>query len=177
MEFQQVVLVDDRDAETGVMEKIAAHQTGVLHRAFSVFIFNSKGEMLLQQRALNKYHSPGLWSNSCCSHPRPGEDIIASAQRRLQEEMGFTVFLEKIFDFIYREDLDDGMIEHEFDHVFAGKYDGPVKYASEEVMDYCFKSMEDISLSLKEHPQKFTKWFQLAFPKVEEWWQRQYRIS
>ena len=103
------------------MEKMEAHKKGLLHRAFSVFIFNSKGELLLQQRALNKYHSGGLWTNSCCSHPQPGEETLVAAQRRLQEEMGFTTHLEKIFDFIYQADFSNGLTEYEFDHVFAGR--------------------------------------------------------
>src|SRR5262245_45397537 len=123
MEIQQVILVNELDLATGVMEKMEAHEKGLLHRAFSIFIFNSKGEMLLQQRALGKYHSGGLWSNTCCSHPQPGEDILLSAQNRLQEEMGFTTTLNKIFDFTYKADFGNGLTEYEFDHVFAGQYD------------------------------------------------------
>jgi isopentenyl-diphosphate delta-isomerase len=175
MELQQVILVNEQDEPTGTMEKIAAHKKGLLHRAFSVFIFNSKGELLLQRRALNKYHSGGLWTNSCCSHPEPGEETPVAAQRRLQEEMGFTSPLEKIFDFIYKAEFDNGLTEYEFDHVFAGEYEGTIEYNKEEVMDYCYKSLRDVRSSLKEHPQKFSSWFQLAFPKTEAWWQQRYK--
>jgi isopentenyl-diphosphate delta-isomerase len=119
MELQQVILVNDRDEPIGLMEKLEAHQKGLLHRAFSIFIFNSSGELLLQRRSLHKYHSGGLWTNTCCSHPSPAEDILAAAQRRLNEEMGFTAPLEKIFDFIYKAEFDNGLVEYEFDHVFA----------------------------------------------------------
>jgi isopentenyl-diphosphate Delta-isomerase len=175
MNQQQVILVNERDELSGAMEKLAAHKKGLLHRAFSIFIFNDKGELLLQRRTLNKYHSGGLWTNSCCSHPQPGEDTIIAAQRRLKEEMGFTVPLEKVFDFVYKAEFENGLIEHEFDHVFAGKYEGKIEYNKEEVMDYCYKSLDDVRSSLQEHPEKFTKWFHLAFPKVEEWWQRSHK--
>ncbi|MDP4261683.1 MAG: isopentenyl-diphosphate Delta-isomerase [Bacteroidota bacterium] len=174
MILEQVVLVNEQDKAIGDMEKMEAHKRGVLHRAFSVFIFNSKGELLLQQRALNKYHSSGLWTNSCCSHPRPGEDTAEAAERRLQEEMGFSVVLEKIFDFVYRAEFDNGLIEHEFDHVFAGEYEGPIEFNKQEVMDYCYKNLGDIRNLLKEHPGKFTQWFHLAFPRIEEWWKQRY---
>jgi isopentenyl-diphosphate delta-isomerase len=175
VEEQQVILVNGQDVQVGFMEKIEAHKKGLLHRAFSIFIFNVKGEMLLQQRALNKYHSGGLWTNSCCSHPQPGEDILVSAGKRLQEEMGFTIKLEKIFDFVYRAEFNNGLTEYEFDHVFAGEYEGAVEYNREEVMDYCYKNIGEIRSLLKEHPGKFTEWFHLAFPKIEEWWQKRYR--
>jgi isopentenyl-diphosphate delta-isomerase len=176
MEIQEVILVNEKDEAIGTMEKMEAHRKGLLHRAFSVFIFNTKGEMLLQRRAMNKYHSAGLWTNSCCSHPQPGEEVHEAAQRRLQEEMGFTAVLEKIFDFVYQADFDNGLTEHEFDHVFAGEYDGPVDVNKEEVMDYCYKSLDQVRSSLKEQPYKFTAWFHLAFPKMEEWWNRHYKI-
>ena len=175
MEVQQVILVNEQDQPTGVMEKMAAHKKGLLHRAFSIFIFNNKGELLLQKRALSKYHSGGLWTNSCCSHPQPGEQILVAAQRRLKEEMGFTAQLQKVFDFVYKAEFGNGLTEHEFDHVFAGKYEGKIEYNKAEVMDYCYKSLPDIHQSLKEHPEKFSKWFQLAFPKVEEWWQHNHK--
>ena len=175
MNLHQVILVNEQDEPTGTMEKMAAHKKGLLHRAFSIFIFNSKGELLLQRRALNKYHSGGLWTNSCCSHPEPGEETPIAAQRRLQEEMGFTSSLEKIFDFVYKAEFDNGLTEYEFDHVFAGEYEGRIEYNKEEVMDYCYKSLRDVRSSLQEHPQKFSKWFQLAFPKIEEWWGDRYK--
>jgi isopentenyl-diphosphate delta-isomerase len=175
MELQQVILVNERDEPIGTMEKLEAHKKGLLHRAFSVFIFNSKGELLLQQRAVNKYHSGGLWTNSCCSHPQPGEETGIAAQRRLQEEMGFITQLEKIFDFVYKAEFNNGLTEYEFDHVFAGEYDGKIEYNKEEVMDYCYKSLQEVSSSLQEHPQKFSMWFQLAFPKIEKWWRLRYK--
>src|SRR5205085_1876666 len=123
----EVIVVNDLDQETGVMEKLEAHKKGVLHRAFSIFIFNGRSEMLIQQRATTKYHSPGKWTNACCSHPLPGEPTKDAAERRLYEEMGFTTKLEKAFDFIYRTEFDNGLTEHEFDHVYTGEYDGEIK--------------------------------------------------
>jgi isopentenyl-diphosphate Delta-isomerase len=177
MKLEHVVLVNEQDMGTGTMEKMEAHKKGLLHRAFSVFIFNTKGEMLLQQRAINKYHSGGLWTNACCSHPKPGEDTTLAAVRRLQEEMGFTTPIEKIFDFVYRAEFDNGLTEYEFDHVYTGEYEGPIAFDNHEVMDYCYKSLDDIRLSLKEHPQKFTPWFHLAFPRIETWQQLRYKKS
>ena len=175
MEVQEVILVNEQDEATGTMEKMEAHKKGLLHRAFSVFIFNSKGEMLLQRRAMNKYHSGGLWTNSCCSHPKPGEDVYDAAQRRLQQEMGFTAKLEKIFDFVYEAEFDNGLTEHEFDHVYAGEYEGVICFNTHEVMDYCYKNLEEVRLSLQEQPNKFTAWFHLAFPRIEEWWNTTYK--
>lgn len=169
MTAQEVILVNERDESMGTMEKIEAHRKGVLHRAFSVFIFNSKGEMLLQQRAQGKYHSGGLWTNACCSHPAVGELVVDAATRRLYEEMGFSASLKKIFDFIYRSDMENGLTEHEFDHVFAGFYDGHITPNKNEVKDYCYKSMESIAQSLQTHPHHFTAWFHIAFPRVEKW--------
>lgn len=168
--MEQVILVNERDEEIGIMEKMEAHQKALLHRAFSVFIFNSKGEMLMQQRALTKYHSGGLWTNACCSHPKPGEETLKGAERRLQEEMGFITGLDKVFDFTYKAPFDNGLTEHEFDHVFVGNFEGEIKPSVVEVRDYCYKNMEDISNSMQSHPQKYTAWFHLAFPKVYEWW-------
>ena len=167
----RVILVDDNDQQIGFMEKIRAHEQGLLHRAFSVFIFNSKGEMLLQQRAEHKYHSGGLWSNTCCSHPRPGEDIMEAAARRLREEMGFDTSLEKIYDFIYRAELNNNLTEHEFDHVLAGQYDGPVIFNTEEVKDVSYKNMLEIKMSIATQPEMFTEWFKITFPSIEKWWE------
>src|ERR1700743_3243063 len=125
-DMQQVVLVDESDKEIGVMEKMEAHEKALLHRAFSVFIFDASGRMLLQRRALAKYHSGGLWTNACCSHPRPGETVQAAAERRLVEELGFSTPLCKAFEFIYRADFANGLTEYEFDHVFAGAFEGMV---------------------------------------------------
>ncbi|MGN6415903.1 MAG: isopentenyl-diphosphate Delta-isomerase [Pseudobacter sp.] len=166
---QEVILVNEKDEPIGTMEKIEAHRKALLHRAFSVFIFNSKGEMLLQQRALNKYHSAGLWTNACCSHPIPGEATTDAAHRRLQEELGFNTSLDKIFEFTYQTAFDNGLIEHEFDHVFAGVYEQRITPNPEEVHEVCYKSLDDIQQSLQTHPQKYTSWFHIAFPKVKEW--------
>src|SRR5688500_14176064 len=130
---QEVILVNEQDVEIGKMEKLEAHQKAVLHRAFSVFIFNKKGEMLLQQRARNKYHSAGLWTNACCSHPSPGEDTLSAASRRLIEEMGFSTALTKIFEFTYQTRFDNGLTEHEYDHVYTGVFEGTIKPNPDEV--------------------------------------------
>ena len=162
-----VILVDEHDVQTGIMEKMEVHQKALLHRAFSIFVFNDKGEMLLQKRANKKYHSGGLWTNACCSHPQPGEETLAAAQIRLQEEMGFNAELKKAFDFIYKAAFDNSLTEHEFDHVFIGIYNGTIVPNAEEVSDYCFKSVEEIRNSIQSHPQKYTEWFKIAFPKME----------
>ena len=166
---EEVILVDESDLPLGTLEKMEAHRRGLLHRAFSVFIFNKQGEMLLQQRAMDKYHSAGLWTNACCSHPRPGEDIREAAMRRLQEEMGFTTELEKIFTFTYRSEFGNGLTEYEFDHVLAGRYDKSFHANEEEVRDYAFQPLSVIRDDLASHPDKYTCWFQLAFPLVEQW--------
>jgi isopentenyl-diphosphate delta-isomerase len=163
----EVILVDEHDVQTGIMEKMEVHQKALLHRAFSIFIFNEKGEMLLHKRANKKYHSAGLWTNACCSHPQPGEETLAAAEIRLQEEMGFNTGLKKVFDFIYKASFDNGLTEYEFDHVFIGSYDGDIVPNPEEVSDYCFKSVEEIKNSIQSHPQKYTEWFKIAFPKME----------
>jgi isopentenyl-diphosphate delta-isomerase len=167
--LNQVILVNEQDEEVGAMEKIEAHRKAVLHRAFSVFIFNNKGEMLLQQRALGKYHSGGLWTNACCGHPSPGELTAAAAARRLEEEMGFTTELNELFNFTYRHVFDNGLTEYEFDHVFAGYWDAPVFPSHEEVKDYCLLSLEEIRTTMTAHPQQFTVWFRIIFPRVEAW--------
>jgi isopentenyl-diphosphate delta-isomerase len=163
----KVVLVDETDLETGTMEKMEAHLLGVLHRAFSIFIFNSKGEFLLQQRAQGKYHNGGLWTNTCCSHPNPGEDILKAASRRLSEEMGFQTSLSQAFTFIYKASFDNGLTEHEFDHVLTGIFDGEIKADKKEVSDYCYKTLEEIESSLKLYPQKYTEWFKIALPQIK----------
>ena len=168
MPIEEVILVDQEDRQTGTMEKMEAHRKALLHRAFSIFIFNRKGEMLLQRRALQKYHSAGLWTNACCSHPRPGEDIRAAAVRRLGEELGFTTVLEKSFDFIYRSEFDNGLTEFEFDHVFIGQYDGDVRPDPAEVSDFCYLDMDRIATDLDTRPEKYTSWFHLAFPLLRE---------
>lgn len=166
---ENVILVNEADVQTGVMEKMEAHKQALLHRAFSVFIFNKKGEMLLQQRALQKYHSGGLWTNACCSHPRPGEDTLQAALRRLNEEMGFGTALEEIFSFTYKSPYDNGLTEYEFDHVFSGQYDDLISPDPREVSGYCFRSMEQIASDLQAFPDKYTSWFHLAFPMILKW--------
>ncbi len=168
MIMEEVVLVDRQDNPLGTMEKMEAHRKALLHRAFSVFIFNRKGEMLLQRRAPNKYHSPGLWTNACCSHPRPGEDTGEAAKRRLKEELGFTTDLEKSFDFIYRSEFDNGLTEFEFDHVFTGTYDETIHPNPEEVSDQCFQTLDQVRTGLASHPDNYTAWFHVAFPLLIE---------
>lgn len=168
-----VVLVNEQDEEIGIMEKMEAHRKALLHRAFSVFIFNAKGEMLLQRRALNKYHSGGLWTNACCSHPRPGETALDAASRRLREELGFVTSLTGAFNFVYKAVFDNGLTEYEFDHVFIGNYNGLVHPNRDEVGDYCYKNMDEIKANLSSHPHKYTDWFKIAFPKLETYLQKE----
>jgi isopentenyl-diphosphate delta-isomerase len=165
---EEVILVNEEDAPLGIMEKMEAHRRALLHRAFSVFIFNREGKMLLQKRASQKYHSAGLWTNACCSHPRPGEDTREAAVRRLQEELGFTTVLEKIFDFTYRSEYGNGLTEFEYDHVFLGTYDDAIMPNEEEVSDYCFQSLDEIRAGLQSRPDSYTSWFHIAFPMLNE---------
>lgn len=161
-----VVLVDEQDNFVGTCEKMEAHRKGYLHRAFSVFVFDTSGRLLLQQRALEKYHCGGLCSNTCCSHPYPNEEVIAAATRRLQEELGFTTPLTKAFDFVYRAELDNGLIEHEFDHVFIGTYEGLVDLNPAEVMGVEYVHLDALSQRMEAEPEHFTPWFHIAFPKL-----------
>lgn len=174
-EEDKIVLVSEHDDMIGIMDKMEAHRQGLLHRAFSIYIFNSKGEMLLQQRALTKYHSGGLWTNACCSHPMPGEKVKEAAERRLMEELGFETTIEKIFDFVYKAEFENGLTEHEFDHVFAGEYEGELNVDPEEVKDYTYTGISAIKNMLEQDPQKFTAWFHIAFPKIEDWWASRYQ--
>src|SRR5215204_5615135 len=169
IENDKVILVNEHDDLVGIMDKMEAHRQGLLHRAFSIFIFNRKGEMLLQQRAFGKYHSAGLWTNACCSHPMPGEKIKDAAQRRLMEELGFETPIIKIFDFTYKASFDNGLTEHEFDHVFLGMYSGNIDPNPAEVQGYCYKSMDEIRNSMEEHPELYTAWFHIALPLLEKW--------
>ena len=164
--MERVILVDENDTPLGTMEKMEAHEKGVLHRAFSVFIFNSNGDMLLQQRALSKYHSGGLWTNTCCSHPRENETTVDAAHRRLQEEMGFDCEINKEFDFIYKKQLDKGLTEHELDHVFIGKYEGEVKFNPEEVNAYSYKPVQEVLSEVLRFPKKYTEWFKICLNEV-----------
>ena len=170
----EVILVTPQDEPIGVMEKMEAHQKGLLHRAFSVFIFDKEGRMLLQQRAPQKYHGAGLWTNACCSHPFWNEPVDAAAQRRLMEELGFTTPLEKIFAFTYKATVENNLIEHEYDHVFAGEYEGKIEMNKEEVCDYAYRDLAEIKQLVAEKPALFTSWFKLAFPQIEAWWKERY---
>jgi isopentenyl-diphosphate delta-isomerase len=165
---ENVILTDTQDRETGTMEKMLAHRQGLLHRAFSVFIFNSKGQLLLQQRALEKYHSGGVWTNTCCGHPRHGEVTTAAANRRLGEEMGMDCKLQHQFSFIYRAELDSDLTEHEFDHVFFGTTDALPELNKDEVMACRYITMNELAKQLKEQPQLFSAWLNICFERVSE---------
>lgn len=165
--MDQVVLVDREDNPIGVMEKMEAHRTGVLHRAFSIFIFNSAGQLLLQQRATNKYHSGGLWTNTCCSHPRPEESIQEAAQRRLQEEMGFASPLTFAFSFIYKAQLNSYLMEHELDHVLIGHWDSEPKINCKEVAAWKFIDWDTLKKDLQLRPESYSEWFKIALDQVE----------
>ena len=165
---ERVVLVDTDDQEVGTMSKSRAHLEGRLHRAFSIFIFNSQGRLLLQRRAEGKYHSAGLWTNSCCSHPRPGESIAHAAARRLKEELGFSCDLSPEFTFTYRAEVGDGLVEHEFDHVFFGSYDGPVLPDASEVCEVRWMRMNDLADDLRTSGGQYTAWLKLCWPRVRE---------
>jgi isopentenyl-diphosphate Delta-isomerase len=163
-----VILVDENDRQVGTMPKREAHEGGFLHRAFSVFIFNSKGELLLQQRSLSKYHSPGLWTNTCCSHPRETESIENAAKRRLKEEMGLSCELEKKFDFVYKTSFDNGLTEHEFDHVFFGRSNQFPVINTDEVLAWNYFSINEIENELRVKPEIFTEWFKICFYKIKQ---------
>lgn len=165
---EYVVLVDDHDNKVGLMEKMEAHINPTLHRAFSIFIFNSRNEMLLQQRALSKYHTPGLWTNTCCSHPRDGESLHDATKRRLQEEMGMQCELKEAFSFIYKADVMQGLVEHEFDHVFIGTSDDLPIINKDEVESYRYDTVENIKADVERNPQNYTAWFKIAFGKLLE---------
>lgn len=165
--IEYVVLVNDNDMPLGTMEKMEAHERGKLHRAFSVFIFNKKGEMLLQRRADEKYHSPGLWTNAACSHPRPGEDVSDAARRRLKEEMGLECDLKEIFSFKYKANVGDGMIEHEYDHVLTGTCDDEPNPDPEEVSDWKYMNMKDLLDDIKKNPKQYTEWFKIAVKELK----------
>lgn len=160
-----VILVDENDNPIGKMEKIEAHEKGLLHRAFSVFIFNEKDELLLQQRALNKYHTPGLWTNTCCSHQKEGETHIEAGKRRLHEEMGFSVPLKEIMSFTYKAPFANGLTEHEYDHVLIGHYNDNPKPNPDEVADYKWRSLDYIKSDIAKYPEQYTAWFRIIFDK------------
>ncbi|MEE3999326.1 isopentenyl-diphosphate Delta-isomerase [Tenacibaculum sp. FZY0031] len=160
---EQVILVDQQDNPIGLMEKIEAHEKALLHRAFSVFVFNDKNELMLQQRAAEKYHSPMLWTNTCCSHQRDGETNIEAGKRRLQEEMGFSCELEEVFSFIYKAPFDNGLTEHEYDHVMLGRFNDEPIVNPEEVASYKWMPLEEVKNDIESHPEKYTAWFKIIF--------------
>lgn len=161
VEKENVVLITEQDEPIGLMEKQEAHVAGVLHRAFSVFIFNDKGELLIQQRAFEKYHTPGKWTNTCCSHPRDGETYEEGAIRRLQEEMGFTCPIEYQFNFIYKADVGQGLTEHELDYVFKGVYNEEPVINPEEVAAYKWIDFDELQQDVQNNPEEYTPWFKI----------------
>lgn len=176
--MEEVILVNEQDEPVGTMEKLTAHRKPHLHRAFSVFLFNNKNKMLLQQRAFSKYHSGGLWTNTCCSHPRPGEEITNAALRRLREEMGIeTAGISKAFEFIYDAAFDNGLHEYEYDHVFTGIYDDSIIPNPAEVAAYCFKTIAEIKNDIALKPQMYTAWFKIALPKLEAYLQEKQKTG
>ncbi len=164
---EMVVLVSKNDEVLGQMEKMAAHENGILHRAFSVFLFNEKGEILLQKRAARKYHSPGKWTNAVCSHPRINETYLEGAQRRMMEEMGIEAELEEKFHFIYKAEVGNGLYEHELDRVFTGIYNGPFELNPDEVEAVRYISMRNLELEMKANPDHFTEWFKIILKEYQ----------
>ncbi len=159
--MEHVILVDEDDKELGTMEKMEAHRQGLLHRAFSILLFNSDGEILLQKRARHKYHSGGLWTNTCCSHPLPHESMEAATRRKLKQEMGIDLQPEFAYKFIYRTQLDHGLTEHEVDHVFIGTFDGKPRINTDEVEDWKFMGLDDLKEDAQKNPDQYTSWFKL----------------
>ena len=163
MKEEHVILVNEKDEKIGLMPKMEAHEKALLHRAFSVFIFNNKEELLLQKRASHKYHSPNQWTNTCCSHQRDGETSLKAGKRRLKEEMGFECSLKEKFTFIYKAPFDNGLTEHELDHVMVGFYDRNPKINLEEASDFCWMKMDEIKEDISNNPNKYTIWFKIIF--------------
>lgn len=160
---ERVVLVNPQDEVLGLMEKMQAHENALLHRAFSVFLFNDKGEMLLQQRAAGKYHSPLQWTNACCSHPRENESYLDAAKRRLKEELGISAELTERFNFLYKADVGQGLWEHELDYVFTGEYNGDFTLNPEEVADIKYISINELKREIEEFPERYTEWFKIIW--------------
>jgi len=160
---EKVILVDEQDNQLGLMPKMEAHEKAVLHRAFSVFIFNDKRELMLQQRAAHKYHSPLLWTNTCCSHQRDGESNIEAGKRRLDEEMGFSTDLKEVFSFVYKAPFDNGLTEHELDHVMVGDFNGEPKINPEEVESYKWMTLDAVKNDIEINPDDYTAWFKIIF--------------
>lgn len=164
--MEEVVLVNKDDRVIGRMEKMAAHQEGILHRAFSIFLFNDKGEMLLQKRAASKYHSPGLWTNACCSHPRPDEELDQAARRRLFQELGIVCEVSHQYFFIYKADVGNHLVEHELDHVFFGQFSGEPSPNAEEVSAWKYVNVDWLTEDVDENPDDYTTWFRIALDEV-----------
>jgi isopentenyl-diphosphate Delta-isomerase len=165
MEEEKVILVNENDEQIGLMPKMEAHEKALLHRAFSVFVFNEQNELMIQQRAFGKYHSPGLWTNTCCSHQREGESNIEAGKRRLQEEMGFSTDLKDTISFIYKAPFDNGLTEHEFDHILVGHFNEEPILNPEEVNAWKWMSLEDLKEDMEKQPQLYTEWFKIIFDK------------
>lgn len=165
MTEENVILVNEKDEQIGTMPKMEAHEKALLHRAFSVFVFNDKNELMLQQRASHKYHSPLLWTNTCCSHQRVGETNIQAGKRRLQEEMGFETELEDTISFIYKAPFDNGLTEHEFDHILVGSYEDVPNINPDEVAAWKWMPLEDVKEDMVQHPELYTAWFKIIFDK------------
>jgi len=166
---EKVILVDSNDNQIGLMPKMEAHEKAVLHRAFSVFIMNDNGEVMLQQRAANKYHSPLLWTNTCCSHQRDGESNIEAGKRRLMEEMGFDADLKEVFSFLYKAPFDNGLTEHEFDHVMVGRSNGEPSINLDEVHDWKWMLPIDIKEDIASKPDAYTAWFKIIFERFYDY--------
>jgi isopentenyl-diphosphate delta-isomerase len=162
----KLILVDKKDKQIGTEFKLKTHKEGRLHRAFSIFVFNEKGELLLQKRSSKKYHSGGLWTNTCCSHPKPGEETTSSAHRRLQEEMGFDCNISEIFSFVYKAKLDHCLTEHEFDHIFIGKFNQDPIINKQEAEDFKWATQKFLTQDIKNNPKTYTYWFQKIYKKV-----------
>ena len=171
--MEKVILVDPQDRPQGLMEKMEAHEKGLLHRAISVFVFNAAGKVMLQQRASHKYHSPDLWTNTACSHPRDGESALEAANRRLMEEMGLASTLNPAFTFIYKAEFDNGLIEHELDHVFLGFSEEEPKLNPEEVRDWKWADPKAVSTGIVENPDLYTPWFKIIWERVVKHLQEQ----
>ncbi len=165
---EQVILVNENDEQIGLMPKLEAHEKALLHRAFSIFVFNDKNELMLQQRAAHKYHSPKLWTNTCCSHQRDGETNIQAGIRRLQEEMGFVTPLEESISFIYKAPFDNGLTEHEYDHILIGKYNNDPNINPDEVSNWKWMSLDNVQTDIKTQPENYTEWFKIIFDKFYE---------
>ena len=164
--MEEIILVDENDNQIGTGEKMKVHEEGKLHRCFSIFVFNSKGELMLQKRASTKYHCGGLWTNTCCGHPRPGEGTEEAAHRRLKEEMNFDCELEEALKFIYKAVLDHGLTEHEYDHVFIGDFDGKPVMNPEEAEDWKWISLDDLRKDIEKNPASYTYWSKIALEKL-----------